>query len=186
MSSEHEIPGIAELLTRARAGDREAENVLFGQLHARILALAKRRTGNAEVAEDITQETMRTVYEKYATIDVPTGLLPWVFRILHHKVGNHLKRSRTEARYRGTLTWETIGLTPEGERAAFDLVRTLRPALQSASAECRKIFRLLLRGAQRREIQRAFGDEPIGTVDSRISRCRKRLLARLERRWAND
>ena len=180
MSPPDESLDIHELLARARAGDQEAENILFGQLHARILALAKRRTGSVAVAEDIAQDTMQTVYEKYADAALPGGLLPWVFRILHNKVGNHLKRSRVEGRHRGELIWETVGLTPDGERAEYDLIRALRPAFRRATAECRKIFRLLLTGARRREIRAAFGNEPIGTLDSRISRCRQKLLAHLE------
>jgi RNA polymerase sigma factor (sigma-70 family) len=180
-----DLQGVEELLARARQGNREAENRLFDHLDARILALAKRRVRDEEAARDIAQETMQTVYEKYRTADLPRGLLPWVFVVLRNKVGNYLKRSRVEGSRRIVVedTWmaEAVGVSPDGDRAAFDLVRQLEIALAQATAECREIFRLLLGGAGRHEIRAAFGDEPLGTVDSRISRCRRKLIEEIER-----
>jgi hypothetical protein len=51
------------------------------------------------------------------------------------------------------------------------------------SPECRKIFSMLIGGAGRSEIREAFGREPMGTIDSRISRCRAKLLACIEDQW---
>ena len=174
---------IEELLARARAGDRAAENALFARLHARILALAKKRIWDPETAQDIAQETMRTAVEKYREADLSRGLLPWLFTILHHKVGNHLKRRRTES-----ARLETCGsgvlpawvLRAPDQSGYVELQASLEKALLQLSTECRKIFRLLLGGAGRRELCAAFDGEPIGTIDSRLSRCRTRLLALLE------
>ena len=49
-----------------------------------------------------------------------------------------------------------------------------------ASPVCRKIFRLLLEEASREDILAAFPGERAGTIDSRISRCRRKLLRFLE------
>jgi DNA-directed RNA polymerase specialized sigma24 family protein len=132
---------------------------------------------------------MRTVYEKYREAEFPRGLLPWVFAILHNKVGNYLKRRRREMRRfvpedTGTISiLETVGVDPDGEIAAIHLSHVLENAFREATPECRKIFRLLLEGAGRMQIQDAFGGELIGTIDSRISRCRARLLTYLEHHW---
>ena len=182
----HETAGIEDLLARARAGDAEAENVLFTHVHARILQLAKKRIWDPEAARDIAQETLRTAFEKYRDAELSHGFFPWLFTILHHKVGNYLKRRRSErARIapddfdllRG---WEALTVSPDGEVAHLELRDSLEKALRQLSVECQKIFRLLLEGAGRQEICAAFGSEPIGTIDSRVSRCRARLLACLE------
>ncbi len=178
-------PGIDELLARARAGEHEAQEHLFDRLQARILALAKRRVRDEEAARDVAQETMGTVFEKYRSADLSHGFLPWVFTVLRYKVGNHLKRARVAGRHRVEVDedWlaRTAGRSPEGRRRAFDLRRWLEGALAEASPDCRRIFELLLRGADRHEIRAAFGDLPQGTIDSRISRCRRRLLDAYER-----
>jgi RNA polymerase sigma factor (sigma-70 family) len=175
--------GIEALLARARTGDAVAQNALFSRLHARILAVAKKRVWDAEAAEDIAQETMRTALEKYHDADLSHGLLPWLFTILHHKVGNYLKRRRTErAHLDAEAAWakSTWSVRAADEVGYLELLTSVEEALVLLPDECRKILRLLLGGAGRREICAAFEGQPIGTIDSRISRCRSRLLDYLE------
>jgi RNA polymerase sigma factor (sigma-70 family) len=171
-----------DLLSRARDGDPTSERRLFELLHARILSVAKRRLRDEDAASDITQDTLRTVYEKYKTAELPAGFLPWVFTILHHKVGNYLKRLRTERRHLG-VTWSSrlIAGDPAME---VDLVESVEKALRAATPECRRVFRLLLSGASASEIGTSFGGEPVGTTYSRVSRCRDRLLRELDRLWS--
>ena len=76
--------------------------------------------------------------------------------------------------------WEAAAAGPDAEIAAIELQEALERGLKQAGAECRQIFRLLLAGAGRQEIAAAFSGEPMGTIDSRISRCRARMLAFLD------
>jgi RNA polymerase sigma factor (sigma-70 family) len=175
------------LIQRARAGDADAENALFEKLRARVFSLAKKKVWDVQVAEDLTQETIQTVLEKYRDAEMLRGFLPWVFTILHNKVGNHIKRRRAEAARLAPESaigaWETVGVTDGGAVAAIDLAESLEKAFRDLSPECRKVFALLLADAGRGEIRSAFGGEPIGTVDSRVSRCREKLLGQLEALW---
>jgi RNA polymerase sigma-70 factor (ECF subfamily) len=177
---------ISDLLSRAQSGDQGAENALFEQLHARTLSLAKRRIGDEQAAQDIAQETIKTALEKYLSADLSRGMLPWVFTILRNKVGNYLKKRRTEAAHLAhppaPLEWSAVGAVVD-ETGSIDLIESLEKALGRASEECRRIFQLLLADAPREEICRAFGGEPIGTTYSRISRCRDKLLRELESLW---
>jgi RNA polymerase sigma factor (sigma-70 family) len=180
----HRMTSVEDLLALARQGDAEAENALFTRIHARILAVAKKRIWDSEAALDVVQDTMRTVLEKYREADLPAGLFPWLFTILHHKVGNYVKRRRAEVkrldpREHSAGMWEQLAITEES--ASFvELTATLEKGLRELPAECQRIFRLLLEGAGRQEIRDAFGGGNQGTIDSRISRCRARLLAYLE------
>jgi RNA polymerase sigma-70 factor (ECF subfamily) len=177
--------GIDDLVARARAGDRDAENALFERVHARIVAVAKKRIWDQEAARDVAQETLRTVFEKYRDADMTHGFFPWLFTILHHKAGNYMKRRRVEERravHEGLwpARWEALAVGPDAAIAVLELEAALAKGLSQAGTECRRIFELLLAGAGRREIAAAFAGEPMGTIDSRISRCRARLLAYLE------
>ncbi|MFQ5601259.1 MAG: RNA polymerase sigma factor [Candidatus Krumholzibacteriia bacterium] len=181
--SRQSVP-IEDLLTRARAGDGEAESLLFEKAHARILALAEKRIWDPEAARDIAQETLRTAVEKYRDADLPCGFFPWLFRILHNKVGNYLKRRRVElARFESqdiAFGWAALAVSPDPEIAALEFREVLGKALRRLSPECRRIFGLLLEGAGRQEILDAFPGEPMGTIASRLSRCRAKLLAEVE------
>ncbi len=181
--SEEPEKSLSETLRLARRGELGAESLLFQYLRDRVLALARKRMWDPALAEDLTQDTMRTVIEKYREADLSHGLLPWVFTVLHHKIGNHLKRRRTELEARDTLAvqaWDVVGLASAGETERFDLADAIAKALRMTSQECRKVFALLLRERDAQEIRREFGDEPIGTTYSRISRCREKLLRHLE------
>jgi RNA polymerase sigma-70 factor (ECF subfamily) len=177
-----ETAGLDDLLARARGGDRQAESALFDKLHARILALAEKKVWDRDMARDVAQETLRTAFEKYREADLSCGLYPWLFTILHHKVGNYLKRRRVERAHLERLGAAAERPDPEGAEdiAAIDLLSSVESALRQLSPECRRIFALLLGGAGRRDIGAAFENEPMGTIDSRISRCRAKLLALLE------
>jgi RNA polymerase sigma-70 factor (ECF subfamily) len=176
------------LVARARAGDREAERLLFERLHARIHALAKRKVWDQEAAEDLAQDTLRTAYEKYRDAELPRGFLPWIFTILHHKIGNHLKRQRQQRRHvsvsEATLDWDTVGVAAgaaiDDGTGQAELMDSLEKALALTAPPCRAIFRMLLEGATREEIHRSFAPEPAGTIDSRVSRCRAKLLRDLQ------
>lgn len=176
-----------DLLRRARAGDKDAENGLFERLHARTLVLAKRKVWDEEAARDIAQDTLRTVFEKYRDADLSRGLFPWVFTILHNKVGNYLKHRRVALRHDGgaldALDWDTIGAGADHAIEEFELSESIEKALVRATPDCRKVFRLLFAGADRRQVAESFGTEPSGTVDSRISRCREKLMRHLDALW---
>lgn len=168
-----------ELLTRARSGDLAAENELFERLSARIRALAKKRVWDPHAAEDLAQETLKTVCEKYRDVELPRGLLPWVFTVFHHKMGNYLKRERTRSREVQSL--DDLGASSEDEAIqSFEIWEMLEKALRLASSDCRTVFRVLLSGGDRAAMLATFPGDPEGTVDSRVSRCRKRLLDYLE------
>ena len=93
---------LTELLDRALAGDREAENRLFAALHARILAVAKRRIRDDQQAQDLTQDVLRTAFEKYRDAEPGHAFLPWLFTILRNKIGNHMRHRRVKTRLWGS------------------------------------------------------------------------------------
>lgn len=178
--------GFAPLLAQALAGDPAAERRLFELLDARIRSLARKKVWDAEAAQDIAQETLRTVFEKYRVAEFHHGFLPWVFTILHHKVGNHLKKARLAREIGGLSTTgeagalEAAAVAADDPIAATDLYLAIERGMQALSAECREVIRLLLSGAERGEIHQALGGGNPGTLDSRISRCRRKLLDIIE------
>ena len=179
-----EATGFGSLLERAWGGDREAENALFEKLHARILALAKKRIWDEEAARDLAQETLRTAFEKYREIDRQRSFLPWVVTIFHHKAGNYIKKRQTQRKHleSGAVPpgWAVDTLAGDDGRVV-DLRDWVERALLHVSSDCRTIFRLLLLEACRQDIHDAFPGESPGAVDSRISRCRDKLLREMER-----
>ena len=85
-----------ELLARARAGDKAAEQQIFQYLLVRFELFAKRRIRDGETSRDVAQEACVTVLAKYKTEVFTTGFGPWAYGVLRMKIGNHIQKAKTE------------------------------------------------------------------------------------------
>ncbi len=183
VSSVLDSRGLDALLAAARAGDRSAEEALFALLSVRLFEVAKRRIRNEEEARDVAAEALATAWERYRAAAMPGGFLPWLFTILRNKIGNSIKRARTATRVvRFEDVGERVAGDTEDEVSGRRLEERVRGALTHLPTECRRIFGILLAGGVRAELLAAFPLERPGTVDVRLSRCRRRLHEILSRR----
>ncbi|MBA3611913.1 MAG: RNA polymerase sigma factor [Nitrospirales bacterium] len=159
---------------------------ILRQLRERILAFATSR-GRREVAEDLAQEVLMVLHEKYPQVIKLTELLPLAFQILRFKILDlHRKTLR-----RGEYHQESIDVRPladPGDDPAVqaeqkERVGQLIDGLQQLGERCRELFRLKLQGHTFPEIQEIFGERSINTIYTWDSRCRKQLLALIGGRW---
>jgi RNA polymerase sigma factor (sigma-70 family) len=129
------------LLSRAKAGDRGAEEQLFQTLRARLSTITKRRVWEKEAAEDVVQQTCLTVLEKYKTEEFPAGFEAWVNGVLRMKIGNYLQSKKvSQERFEHGPTVEGI--------SRFANVQP-NPELEIRLADCmRKIVRVFPRYAR--------------------------------------
>jgi RNA polymerase sigma-70 factor (ECF subfamily) len=159
---------------------------IIGQLRERIVAFATSR-GSREVAEDLAQEVLMVLHEKYPQVTEIAELVPLSFQIVRYKMLDlHRKILR-----RGEYNQESIDDRPvaDGKEDPSvqveqkELVGQLIEALQQLGERCRKLFRLKLQGHTFPEIQQIFGERSINTIYTWDSRCRKQLLDLMGGRW---
>jgi len=82
----------AALLRSLREGNREAVEALVEGSLARVYGLLHRLCGgNADLAEDLAQETYRKAWEALSTFDGKAQFSTWLFRIAHNTFLNHLR-----------------------------------------------------------------------------------------------
>lgn len=72
----------------ALAGDPGARSALFDALRVRFLTLAKRRV-QTDHAEDVVQDALRIVFDRYDKIKPGPGILIWGLTVLRNVIGNH-------------------------------------------------------------------------------------------------
>jgi RNA polymerase sigma-70 factor (ECF subfamily) len=77
---------IDSLVRRARDGDKSAEKELFRHLSVRYRLFALYRIGNEQEAEDIVQDTMLTIAQKYKSIDPEASFTAWAYTILENNI----------------------------------------------------------------------------------------------------
>jgi RNA polymerase sigma-70 factor (ECF subfamily) len=77
---------------RAKEGDVGAFQKLYDLFARKVLNFVYRMVASTEEAEDLTQETFATVYQKLATLKDDARFEPWLFRIARNYVYQRYRR----------------------------------------------------------------------------------------------
>ena len=72
------------LIQRILTGDENAFASLVRKYQRQVHAFARRKIGDFQIAEDITQETFLQVYQKLETLEDPTLFSKWIYAIVNH------------------------------------------------------------------------------------------------------
>ena len=134
------------LIQRILAGDGDAFESLIKKYQKQVQALAFRKVGDFQTAEDITQETFLRVYQKLATLNDPAKFSAWLYAIVNHLCiawhrknrlqteplqEIHISETETDA-YSRYVAVEHAKTTAEMQR---DLVRKLLTKLKEGDQE---------------------------------------------------
>ena len=149
-----------------------------------LFRLAWRLTGTRQDAEDLVQEVLTELYEKYEILETVEDLRSWLCRVLYNRF---VDSTRAQRRRPLALVGDDAGLEDamrsSGKTAAdpadLDIaerrVERLQHGLSRLSEDHRRL--LLLHDAEGYtlpELETLTGT-PIGTLKSRLSRARARL-----------
>jgi RNA polymerase sigma-70 factor, ECF subfamily len=163
----------------------ELEEILL-TLRERILAFAASRIGK-DFADDLAQEVLILLHEKYAHVTALEELVPLALQIARFK----LMAQRRKSLRRGEYTQVSITdiQLPDLDANPADYVERkqrmerLTQAIAKLGERCREIMRLKLEGKTFAEIQKAMGAASINTIYTWDFRCRKNLLELMGGSW---
>jgi RNA polymerase sigma-70 factor (ECF subfamily) len=163
-----------------------AADEVLRKLRERIVAFAASRI-QRDAAEDLAQEVLLVLHNKYSDLTRPEDLLPVALQILRFK----LVAWRRKALRRGEYHQEPVDDLQLADSAPGQLLdlerRELRERLIGAIGQlgerCRKLFALKLEGLGFQEIGERMGAGSINTVYAWDFRCRKQLLELVGGRW---
>ena len=152
-----------ELVGAARAGSREALEVLFRRHWPRMHRLAYLVCHDAAAAEDISQEAFLSAVRALDRFDRRRPFAPWLTRIV---VNRAIDWTRSRTLRREDFTEASPASEPADAQVGDDLLGALRrlPSEQRAVVVLRHLL-----GYTPREIGRML-DLPTGTVNSRMRR----------------
>ena len=171
-----------DLISRSKSGDVEAFNLLVEQYQRMVYNLALRMLGNAEAAEDASQDTFISAYKAIGKFR-GGSFKSWVLRIAANSCHDKLRVAR---RYRvvslDTLLLESDELpqannneSPEDYALRRELGRFLNEGLTHLPEDQRLVVILSdVQGLSYEEVAQATGSS-LGTVKSRLNRGRTRL-----------
>lgn len=165
------------LLAVAERQDRDAFAELFGHFAPRLAAFVMRSGADRELAEELAQEAMISVWRKAGSFDpARAAVSTWIFAIVRNKRIDRLRREN-----RPEITEDEYLAQYEPEKDALGVVETV---------EEQKTLRLSIRrlpNEQAEVIEKAFYEDkshsviadelglPLGTVKSRIRLALGRL-----------
>jgi RNA polymerase sigma-70 factor (ECF subfamily) len=152
----------------------------------RIVAFAASRY-RREFAEDVAQEVLEVLVEKYPHVTSVTELVPLSLKIARFKMQSSV---RTSVR-RGEFTAVPVDEAPlpdpqpdpEQQAGSRERVEQLQAALRGLGERCRQLLRLKLQGKKFAEIQAEMGAASINTIYTWDLRCRKQLLEAMGGDW---
>jgi RNA polymerase sigma-70 factor (ECF subfamily) len=159
---------------------------IMAKLRERILRFAASRL-QRDAAEDLAQEVLIVLEEKYRALERVEDLLPLSLEIARFKI---LGARRKSVR-RGEHTQVSVddlplaggGADPYDQAARRERMERLEAALAGLGERCRDLFRLKLEGYTFAEIQKRMGVTALNTLYTWDFRCRKQLIERLGGDW---
>jgi len=143
-----------------------------------LRAFARSLCGNADMADDLAQETLVKAWQARATFSPGTNLKAWLFTILRNQFYSDRRRTWRQAPWDQDAAENIAGASNEQSWSA-ELSDTVR-ALSVLSDEQREALILVGAGGFSYEDAAAICNCAVGTVKSRVARARKSLIAILE------
>ena len=155
-------------------------------LRERILAFATLRISRAQ-AEDLTQEVLVVLHEKYPNVGDLTELVPLAFQVLRFKMLDAHRKSLRRGEYNQESV-DDLPLADPGDDPATQLdqkqrVDRLLAAMAQLGDRCRELFKWKLEGNSFPEIQKLMNQTSINTIYTWDLRCRRQLLSLLGGSW---
>ena len=159
---------------------------ILTSLRERILAFATLRVSRAQ-AEDLAQEVLVVLHEKYAHVTELTELVPLAFQVLRFKMLDTHRKSLRRGEYNQESV-DDLPLADPGDDPATQLdqkqrVDRLLTVMAQLGERCRELFKWKLEGKSFPEIQKIMGQNSINTIYTWDLRCRKQLLALMGGSW---
>jgi RNA polymerase sigma-70 factor, ECF subfamily len=164
------------------AAEREA---MLAKLRERILAFAASRM-QRDAAEDLTQEVLILLHEKYGDLERLEDLLPLSLKIVRFKMLAYSRKARRHGEFSQVSPDEIQMADRHADALSAMEQREARGRLIAAigglGERCRKLLALKLEGKSFAEIQTILGAGSVNTVYTWDFRCRQQLAEALRER----
>jgi RNA polymerase sigma-70 factor (ECF subfamily) len=182
------------LVERARRGDNAAFEMLVVKYQRRIERLISRMVRDADLVQDVAQETFIRAYRAMASFRGDSAFYTWLYRIAI----NTAKKALVDLRRDPLVSEGSLGRggddgdetsrvenelsdgeTPEALLASKEIAAAVNSAIEALSEDLRQAITLReIEGLSYEEISEVMNC-PIGTVRSRIFRAREAIAAKL-------
>jgi RNA polymerase sigma-70 factor (ECF subfamily) len=163
----------------------EREQVL-ARLRERIVRYAACHLSR-DAAEDLAQEVLLLLHEKYTHLERVEDLLPLSLQIVRFKIMSQRRKSVRRGEYTQVsitdIQLPDLDANPAEYVERKQMLDRLTKAMSGLGDRCRELMRLKLQGKGFPEIQKIMGVAAINTIYTWDHRCRKNLLEAMGGSW---
>lgn len=162
-----------QLIAGVLSGDPSAERLFYDRHVDRVWRLAYRFAGEADLAQDIVQETFVRAFAKLESFRGASSLATWVTSVATTSALNTLRKVK---RFRTQVSLDDATEIPHpGRHAEPDLKRRMSEAIAALPEGYRTVFLMHdVEGYTHEEIGTALGIQS-GTSKAQLFRARARL-----------
>src|SRR4051794_39193782 len=126
--------GLAELLARAQAGDRDAFTELVERHHTELVRIAYVVTGDIDAARDAAQIAWIKAWQRLGSVREPDRLRAWLIAIAANEARQHLRASRRR-RVREITPTDPDGMVVNNSAASADRIDLAAALVRLAPAD---------------------------------------------------
>jgi RNA polymerase sigma-70 factor (ECF subfamily) len=166
------------LVVSAKAGDREAFELLARRWHKKLVAHAWRLTGDPEAARDAAQTGWSEISRGLRRLEDERAFPAWAYRIVSRACARQIGALVRQRQLQSAVSTEPMPSHPGEERRLE--AETIRAAMTKLPAEQRAAIALFhFEELSVAEVAVAL-HVPVGTVKTRLMHARHKLRAALE------
>ncbi|MGQ9671822.1 MAG: RNA polymerase sigma factor [Candidatus Aminicenantales bacterium] len=180
-----------ELIRLSQAGNGEAFGQLVERYKIKVFSLAYGLTRDRVAADDLAQEVFIKAYYVLPKFKFRSEFGTWLYRVAINHIKDYLRKSKRHGLAVPLDDVPEIKMAAENrpheaEREEEKRRHLVRQALEKLPEKHRAILMLRdIQGLSYEEVGRILGLSP-GTVDSRLFRARKRLMAIIKKGGGNE
>jgi RNA polymerase sigma-70 factor (ECF subfamily) len=175
--------------TGAKTTAEATRDELLRKLRERIVGFAASQI-QRDAAEDLAQDVLILIHEKYRHVEPLEELLPLALRIVRFKLMG-LRRKTVRRGEHTAVPVDELQLADgaEGPLALAErqeMTARLKTAVSQLGDRCRKLLELKLDGRSFAEMQVILGAASLNTVYTWDLRCRKQLMELMGGDWEQN
>jgi RNA polymerase sigma-70 factor (ECF subfamily) len=172
-----------EWVSRSRAGDHAAMELLYQHFRSPFLGLAYRYTYNTTVSEDLLQDIFVKIFSHVHELDSDGAFTGWAYKIAVNTCLSYLRHKKAILS-KETALEDVPGISYGKQDIQHEnmLQHQLEGAMQDLSPKLKSVFILHdIQGFKHEEIAQIMGCS-IGTSKSQLFKARMKLKKRLDKK----
>lgn len=163
-----------KLLKKIRAGETVAYRFLFEEYYGWLCNYVYKLSGNQELAEDLVQECLLSIWEKRRTLIITSSIKNYLFRSCHNQFLMHLRKQKKNEDLLNSIRWSTVFEVYQ-ENATLvqkqDQLDRLHSLLNKLPPRCKEVFiKGKLEDLKYKEIALEMGIS-VKTVENQMSKA---------------